>query len=145
MSITFCFLRNEYFYPACWWRQKILQVVFYVHLPFCHPLHSQNQCWIFFQQALTASECDLCQYMWQSNASCWRVALRMWVYSSLLVWFMAICWIQWPVESNFGKTAVLCACAVWSSVWFYTGTIWMLSVELWNPNWFFGIFMLSKA
>lgn len=116
-ELWFCFWEMNPFFLACWWRPKILQIVFCVHFAFCIFYIVKMRFLLFFLKALTASECDVCHCMWYGNASCWRIALRMWICSSLLVYLVTICCIfQWPVKSNFGKTAVLCACAVLSFI-----------------------------
>lgn len=71
----------------------------------------------FFLQVLTASECDLCHTVWYGNASCWRNSLEDLGLQQLTDlshgWLL---YFQWPVKSNFGKTAVLCAYAAWSFI-----------------------------
>lgn len=92
-GLCFSLLSQESFFPACWWRQKISQIAFCVHFTFCYLLHGQNQ----FVCVCAGFDCigmwslPLCDTAWV--ATCWRIALRMWFYSSLPVYLMAICCI----------------------------------------------------
>lgn len=114
-GLCFSLLSQESFFPACWWRQKIPQIVFCVHFTFCHLLRGQNQlvCMCTGFDSIWMWSLPLCDRAWV--ATCWRIALRMWFYGSLLVYLMAICCI-FSGQLNLTLEKQLCSVLVLSQV-----------------------------